>query len=128
MGRKLQRTSQYWITVLLAVSTLTESRLFLFNNPSKTRVNVPPQVSAVTQKHGTRPAPVRVVCHPDSLEVVVQADVFDTEILVDGKHFRLGSDPLTEGSSCGAVPSGEAGFSIRAHLMDCGTKLTVSTQ
>ena len=60
------------------------------------------------------------------MEVVVQADLFDTGLHVDGRHLRLGSDTAAEYSACSAAPSGEAEFTIRAQLMDCGTKLSVS--
>lgn len=90
---------------------------------------IQPQFGAVKQKPSTelreRPRPVTVNCHPDAMEVVVQADMFDTGLQVDGGHLRLGSD--SAGEECGAVPSGEAEFTIRAQLVDCGTKLSVST-
>ncbi|KAG7229305.1 hypothetical protein INR49_012963, partial [Caranx melampygus] len=59
------------------------------------------------------------------MEVVVQADMFDTGLQVEGSHLYLGSGSIAEeGGACRAVPSGEAEFTIRAHLMDCGTKLS----
>ncbi|XP_062260345.1 zona pellucida sperm-binding protein 3-like [Platichthys flesus] len=73
---------------------------------------------------GARPRPVVLRCHPDSMEVVVQADLFDTGLQVDGRHLRLGSEPAAEYSACSAAPSGKAEFTIWAHLMDCGTKLS----
>lgn len=73
-----------------------------------------------------RPRPIVLRCHPDSMEVVVQADMFHAGLEVDGRHLRLGSDLLGEGSACAAFPSGAAEFTIRAQLMDCGTKLAVS--
>lgn len=73
-----------------------------------------------------RPRPIVVKCHPDSMEVVLQADMFNTGLEVHGRHLRLGSDFLSEGSACGAFPSGEAEFTIKAQLTDCGTKLSVS--
>lgn len=73
-----------------------------------------------------RPRPVVVKCHPDSMEVVVQADVFNTGVQVEGKYLRLGAGAAAEGSACSAVPSGEAEFTIWAHLMDCGITLSVS--
>lgn len=57
----------------------------------------------------------------------MQADMFDTGLQVDGGHLRLGSVSAGEEGVCGAVPSGEAEFIIRAQLVDCGTKLSVST-
>lgn len=115
MDRNLQVTSFWQIVVLISVSKLTESRLVSSRGSSEGRTHgdVPPQ-------------PVAVNCHPDSLEIVLQADMFDMGIQLDGRHLRLGSDSVSDGSACGVVPSGEAEFTIWAHHMDCGTKLSVS--
>ncbi|XP_038574038.1 zona pellucida sperm-binding protein 3-like isoform X2 [Micropterus salmoides] len=113
MDRNLQVTSFWQIVVLISVSKLTESRLVSSRGSSEGRTHgdVPPQ-------------PVAVNCHPDSLEIVLQADMFDMGIQLDGRHLRLGSDSVSDGSACGVVPSGEAEFTIWAHHMDCGTKLS----
>ncbi|XP_054452292.1 zona pellucida sperm-binding protein 3-like [Anoplopoma fimbria] len=133
------------IIVLISVSTLTESRLVSgattnSHVPSGTRSSIQPQSTAGKQQQGAvqgavlgavlsaRPRPVVVNCHPDSMRVVVQADMFDTGLQVDGRHLRLGSEPVSEGSACGAVPSGEAEFTIQAHLRDCGTKLSSTNE
>ncbi|KAM9789876.1 zona pellucida sperm-binding protein 3-like [Neosynchiropus ocellatus] len=70
---------------------------------------------------------VTVTCHPNSLEVVIQADMFDNGLLVRGKHLRLGSGSAEEAGPCGAAASGPRQFSITAPLTQCGTKLS-STQ
>ncbi|XP_076601813.1 zona pellucida sperm-binding protein 3-like [Chaetodon auriga] len=136
MDRDLKRTIFLWIIVLISFHTLTEGRLVYGRGssatnahiPSRTHVNIQPPLAAVKQQHSpelsARPRPVVVNCHPDSMEVVVQADMFDRGLQVDGRHLRLGSDTLTAGSACGAVPSGEAEYTIQVHLMDCGTKLS----
>ncbi|XP_042369794.1 zona pellucida sperm-binding protein 3-like, partial [Plectropomus leopardus] len=131
MDRNLQRPSSWWIIVLISLSTLTESRLES-HAPSRTHGYIRPQVAAEEQQHsaglGVRPRPVVVSCHPDSMQIVVQSDMFDTGIQVDGRHLRLGADPLSERSACSAVPSGEAEFTIQASLRDCGTKLSSTTE
>ncbi|XP_031137066.1 zona pellucida sperm-binding protein 3-like isoform X2 [Sander lucioperca] len=137
MDSNLQRTNSCWIIVLTLVSTLPH---FLYSKPSsraeqtdfsmpgRTHGNMKPQLTAVQQQQrvglSLRPRSVVVICHPDSMRVVVQADMFDTGLQVDGRHLRLGSGSLSEGSACGAVPSGEAEFTIQAHRRDCGTKLS----
>lgn len=75
------------------------------------------------------PRAVFVRCHPDSLEVVVQADMFNTGLWVDGRHLRLGLEVVRNDvqSACRAVPSGPSEFTIQAHLMDCGTVKLPST-
>ncbi|GAA6228276.1 zona pellucida sperm-binding protein 3-like isoform X1 [Lates japonicus] len=136
MDRKQQRTSSWWIIVLISVSTLAESRLVYSRGPSSlnsytptsTQANIHPEVSAGRQQQSgelsVRPRPVVVNCHPDSMEVVVQADMFDSGLQVDGKHLRLGSGSVAADIACRAVPLGVAEFTIRAHLMHCGTKLS----
>ncbi|KAL7386031.1 hypothetical protein ABVT39_003124 [Epinephelus coioides] len=141
MDHKLQKTSFWWIVILISLCTLTDSRVVYSQGPSatlnshipsRTHGSTQPQVTEVQQQHsaglGVRPRPVVVSCLPDSMRVVVQADMFDTGIQVDGGHLRLGSDPVREGSGCRAVPSGEAEFTIQAHLTDCGTKLSSTTE
>ncbi len=138
MDHYLQRTSLWWITVLISLPALTESLLAYSRGSSATNLHIPsrthghiqPPVAAVKQQHSAefreRPRPVVVRCHPDSMEVVVQADMFDRGLQVDGRHLHLGSDSVNEGGACGAEPSGEAEFTLRTHLVDCGTKLSVS--
>ncbi|XP_036941014.1 zona pellucida sperm-binding protein 3-like [Acanthopagrus latus] len=120
----LQTASFWWIIVLISVSTLTESRLTHPHTPQRTRGGIHPQLSAAEQQQSAPPVRRVVVrCHPDSMEVVVQADMFDSGLQVDGRHLRLGSDSVTVGGACGAVPSGEEEFTIRVQLNNCGTKL-----
>lgn len=126
-------TSSWWIAVCLLLSTLAQSQIehsrgsTNLHIPSRTHGNIQ-TLTAVKEQHSAglsvRPRPVVVNCHPDSMWIVVQADMFDTGLQVDGRHLRLGSNPVRDGSSCGAVPSGEAEFTIQAHLTDCGTKLS----
>ncbi|XP_071347982.1 zona pellucida sperm-binding protein 3-like [Trachinotus anak] len=136
MDRNLQRTCSWWITALIFVSTVAESRSVYSrgssaadsHGPTRTHGNIRPRASAVTQRQseepGVRPRPVLVQCHPDSMEVVVQADMFDTGLEVDGTYLRLGSETVAEETACRAVPSGAAEFTIRSHLRDCGTALS----
>ncbi|XP_071374624.1 zona pellucida sperm-binding protein 3-like [Centroberyx affinis] len=138
----LQQSSPWWIIALLAVSTLTHCQYVYRPQRGSTTENsyipnrfhnIQPEVAAVKQQQSAEPSArppsaVVVTCHADSLEVVVQADLFDTGLLVDGRHLHLGSDSVSKGSACTAVPSGEAEFTIQAHLMDCGTKLSSTNE
>uniref|UniRef100_A0A8C6TXM8 Zona pellucida sperm-binding protein 3 n=1 Tax=Neogobius melanostomus TaxID=47308 RepID=A0A8C6TXM8_9GOBI len=77
---------------------------------------------------GAFPRPVVVKCHPESWEIVVQADLFSTGLMVDGRHLRLGVEQRRDPSACRAVPSGPTQFTVQAQLTDCGTvKLPVRT-
>lgn len=137
MDRNPQSVPFRWIIVITSLYTLTESGS-VYNPgssptdphlPSRTHGYIQPPLPAVKQQQNAelsaRPRPVVVNCHPDSMEVVVQADMFDRGLLVDGRHLRLGASSASESSTCRAEPSGEAEFTIRAHLMDCGIKLSV---
>uniref|UniRef100_A0A3B4AMY0 Zona pellucida sperm-binding protein 3 n=1 Tax=Periophthalmus magnuspinnatus TaxID=409849 RepID=A0A3B4AMY0_9GOBI len=70
---------------------------------------------------GGCPRAVVVRCHPDSLEVIIQADMFNTGLVVEASHLRLGLEEQMNPNVCKAAPSGPSEFTIRAHLMDCGT-------
>ncbi|KAK5859942.1 hypothetical protein PBY51_021458 [Eleginops maclovinus] len=138
MDVNLHRSPSWWIIVLISFSALTESRLVQnrssdranSNFPSGTHGNIQPQLAAVQQQQqksaglSMRPRPIVVHCHPDSIRVVVQADMFDKGFKVDGRHLHLGLSSVSEGSACVAVPSGEAENTIQAFLGDCGTKLS----
>lgn len=136
-----QRIFSWWIIFIIYLHALAEVRLVKSQNsrsengrkPTRTQNYIRFQESTVSKQLqsaelSTRLRPITVKCHPDSLEVVVQADLFETGIQIDGQHLRLGLglDPVSGSSSCTAVPSGEAEFTIRARLTDCGTKLSVS--
>lgn len=139
MDCNVQRFTPWCFVLFYFICTVTESSSLVHstessatNSYSKGRTNgsIQPQLTAVKRRQNAetreRPRPVAVKCHPDSMEVVVQADMFDTGLRVDGRHLRLGSDSAGEEKVCGAVPSGEAEFTIRTPLMDCGINLSVS--
>lgn len=126
-----------WIAVLILVCIQTEDLLAFTGGP-----NIPHIRSASLGRVQPFPAEankspvadpldpqlsVLVECHSDSMKLVVQADLFNRGLRVDGGHLRLGSGSAAEGSVCRAAPSGEAEFTIWVYLMDCGMKLSVST-
>ncbi|KAJ4918042.1 hypothetical protein JOQ06_002068 [Pogonophryne albipinna] len=132
----VHRSSSWSIIVLISLSALIESQLLQnrgssnranLNFPSSTHGNIQPQLAAGQRQQSAglsvRPRPLLVHCHPDSMRVVVQADMFEKGLQVDYRHLRLGPGSVSEGSACGAVPSGEAEYTIQASLADCGTKL-----
>ncbi|KAM4727990.1 zona pellucida sperm-binding protein 3-like [Anableps anableps] len=136
MDPNLRRVVFRWLIVFYLLSTFTEGRLDYSSRATNPQAlvrvygEVQPQLSAIKQQQqhsaelSVRPRPVVVKCHPDSMEVVVQADMFDTGLKVDGEHLQLGSNSPKEGAECGAVQSREEEFTILALLTDCGTKLS----
>lgn len=137
MERNPQSLPFRWIVVLILVCTRTENLLAFARGPSKPLVRgAPPgrvQPFSTEAERSPASAPpdhslsVLVRCHSDSMELVVQADLFNQGLRVDGGHLRLGWSSAAEGGVCGATASGEAEFIIRVSLMDCGMKLSVST-
>uniref|UniRef100_A0A8C7YCW1 Zona pellucida sperm-binding protein 3 n=1 Tax=Oryzias sinensis TaxID=183150 RepID=A0A8C7YCW1_9TELE len=136
MDCNLRLAVSCWIMVFSWVSPLTESRQTNsrgsterhFQPPVGTHGGLQPRLYSVKQQPAPevpeQHRPVTVICHPDSMEVVVKADMFETGLNVDGGHLRLGSNTLGAGGECGAVQKGEDEFTIWALLSDCGTKLS----
>ncbi|KAJ4932418.1 hypothetical protein JOQ06_010841 [Pogonophryne albipinna] len=63
---------------------------------------------------------IRVTCHPDSLEIVIKADMFAVGALVDGDEIRLGVE--TNNQYCRATASSADEYSISVGLVECGTR------
>ncbi|XP_042360810.1 zona pellucida sperm-binding protein 3-like [Plectropomus leopardus] len=62
---------------------------------------------------------VRVTCHPDSLEILIKADMFGVGALVNSEELRLG---VEHSDYCRATASSGDEYRIIVGLMDCGTK------
>nr|XP_057906366.1 zona pellucida sperm-binding protein 3-like [Doryrhamphus excisus] len=63
---------------------------------------------------------VSVTCHPDSLEILIQADLFGVGAPVYSFELHLGVDHGED--FCQAVPFSEGQYRILVRLLDCGTK------
>lgn len=137
MERSPQRLPFRWVVVVILVCTHTENVRASDRGPNDPRVrnaaspgHVQPFSTDAKQipvsDPPDHPPAVVVRCHSDSMELLLQADLFNRGLQVDGRHLRLGSSPAAEGSACAATPSGEAGFTIWAPLMDCGMRRSVS--
>lgn len=127
---ELLQTSPRWVTALLTISIITEcqsrhNRGYSLYSHNIQREIVPVRQSTEPITLLPMPRAVVVKCYADALEVVVQADLFDTGVPVDGGQLHLGSNSV--GNACKAHPSGEAEFTIKSHLTDCGIKLSVSS-
>ncbi|XP_015240406.1 PREDICTED: zona pellucida sperm-binding protein 3-like [Cyprinodon variegatus] len=62
---------------------------------------------------------VSVMCHPDSMEVVITADMFAVGAPVDSRELRLG---VEDNELCRAKATSAEEYRIVAGLDDCGTK------
>ncbi|XP_061550392.1 zona pellucida sperm-binding protein 3-like [Phycodurus eques] len=130
----MNRSPCWTFFVLVAIFALTESRRYHLVSYDRGGAQRPSAASGSVQSHfpsqqqGARATAVLVRCHPDSMELVVQADLFDTGFLVDPEHLRLGSDPASGSGLCRAGRTGDDWtLTIWANLLDCGTLLS-STQ
>lgn len=135
MDRNPKCITAWCIIVLVSLFTRTESRLVHQKSSSQGGLYsssvAQSRVPLLGEKRQSteplpRPDPVVVHCQPDTMEVVVQADLFNSGLLVDARHLRLGSDPPAEGSACRAAQSADSRFTLRSRLMDCGIQLSVN--
>uniref|UniRef100_A0A8C2WS23 Zona pellucida sperm-binding protein 3 n=1 Tax=Cyclopterus lumpus TaxID=8103 RepID=A0A8C2WS23_CYCLU len=62
---------------------------------------------------------VRVTCHPDSLEIIIKADMFEVGAPVNSDELRLG---VEHNDYCRATTSSRDEYRILVGLVDCGTK------
>ncbi|KAM3863865.1 uncharacterized protein ACN63O_011730 [Diretmus argenteus] len=62
---------------------------------------------------------VTVTCYPDSMEIVVKADLFEVGTHIDGNELHLGVENV---DICRAVASSDDAYTISVGLSDCGTK------
>ncbi|KAK2893927.1 zona pellucida sperm-binding protein 3-like [Channa argus] len=62
---------------------------------------------------------VRVTCYPDSLDIVIKADMFGVGAPVDGGELRLG---VQNKDDCRATATSRDELRIVVGLLDCGTK------
>ncbi|XP_030591665.1 zona pellucida sperm-binding protein 3-like isoform X2 [Archocentrus centrarchus] len=62
---------------------------------------------------------IGVICHPDSLEVVIKADMFAVGTPVNSDELRLG---VEDSDYCRAAAFSEDEYRISVGLADCGTK------
>lgn len=130
MERSPQTLPFCWIVVLILVCTHAESLFASHRGPND------PRARSASLGHGQtfaapvsdprdHPPAVVVRCHSDSMELLLQADLFSRGLRVDGRHLRLGPSSAAEGGVCVATPSREAEFTIWAPLMGCGMKRSV---
>ncbi|XP_071386785.1 zona pellucida sperm-binding protein 3-like [Centroberyx affinis] len=76
------------------------------------------QQNAATEEQD-RVNTVSVMCHPDSMEIVVKADMFEVGAPIDGDELRLGVEHV---DFCRATATSHDEYRIVVGLLDCGTK------
>ncbi|KAM8844766.1 zona pellucida sperm-binding protein 3-like [Spinachia spinachia] len=121
------KTSCFWLNLLVglcfrssfAFPPKDQTRHASFKGPLVTvRSQLAPQQKAPAddREHVNT---VSVTCHPDSLEIIIKADLFAVGFHVKGDELRLG---VENNDRCIARTSSEEEFTIHVSLVDCGTK------
>lgn len=82
------------------------------------------EVQKAAQDVAERLKTIRVICHPDLLEVVILADMFGIGAPVNPFELQLG---VTDHDYCKATEYSSDEYRIIVGLMDCGTKHLVRT-
>lgn len=112
----------FWINLLVGLLTLSVRPSFAFppkhQGPQDTKAAVHEELKAPAEG-GERVNTVRVTCHPDSLEIIIKADMFGVGAPVGGDELRLG---VEHNDFCRATASSGDEYRIIVGLVDCGTK------
>lgn len=117
----------FWTNLYVGLLTLSVTLSFTFpptgpvpyfqpQRPLGAAVQEPQKAPAVEAE---RLNTVRVTCHPDSLEIIIQADMFGVGAPVNAYELRLG---VEDHDYCRATVSSGDEYRIVVGLMDCGTK------
>ncbi|KAM4530096.1 zona pellucida sperm-binding protein 3-like [Odontesthes bonariensis] len=123
-------TAWFWVNLLFGVllSGLCGRSGFAFPNTPSTQLETlkdpwesPVSSQDVSQQQEEREQvnTVSVLCHPDSLEVVISADMFAIGAPVDSHELRLG---VEHDDFCTSTASSIDEYRIHVGLGDCGTK------
>ncbi|KAM6913368.1 zona pellucida sperm-binding protein 3-like [Lycodopsis pacificus] len=91
----------------------------LFESPQTTRSSQHTPLQKAPAEEPEQVTTVRVTCHPDSLEIIIKADLFGVGFPVNGDELRLG---VEQDDYCRATTSSGDEYRILVGLMDCGTK------
>ncbi|KAJ3600212.1 hypothetical protein NHX12_031198 [Muraenolepis orangiensis] len=105
-------------SLLALLSSACGSSLAFPPPPLGLQKPVQQEVLGLHEKNG-RVQTVAVACHPDFMEITVNADLFDIGTPINPEELRLG---VVHSHACSAVASSPEKYTIVAGLSDCGTK------
>lgn len=116
----------FWTNLFVGLLTLSVTLSFTFPPTGPLPYFRPQRPLGAVQQPQKAPAveaerlkTVRVTCHPDSLEILIQADMFGVGAPVNAYELRLG---VEDHDYCRATASSGDEYRIVVGLMDCGTK------
>ncbi|KAL7379408.1 hypothetical protein ABVT39_027270 [Epinephelus coioides] len=117
----------FWLNLLLGLCVRSSFALpsthyaqhASFQSPQITESSKHPEQQKVVAEEREQVNTVRVTCHPDSLEIVIKADMFGVGAPVNGDELRLG---VEYNDYCRPTTSSGDEYRIIVGLVDCGTK------
>lgn len=117
----------FWLNLLLGLCVRSSFALpsthyaqhASFQSPQITESSRHPEQQKVVAEEREQVNTVRVTCHPDSLEIVIKADMFGVGAPVNGDELRLG---VEYNDYCRPTTSSGDEYRIIVGLVDCGTK------
>ncbi|KAK9534974.1 hypothetical protein VZT92_007385 [Zoarces viviparus] len=121
------KTLCFWVSLLVGIC-FRSSFAFPFKGYAQHGLFKRPQTTGSSQRTLQQKAPaeepeqvntVRVTCHPDSLEIIIKADLFGVGDLINSDELHLG---VERDDYCRATTSSGDEYRILVGLMDCGTK------
>ena len=84
---------------------------------------MPQELQSLSKVEQKLEKPVNVQCYPDHIEIVVNANLFEIGLLIEGNELHLG----VEEEGCRAVQSSANEFTLSAGLQACGAKRSVES-
>ncbi|XP_075942823.1 zona pellucida sperm-binding protein 3-like [Anarhichas minor] len=121
------KTLCFWVSLLVGIC-FRSSFAFPFKDSTQHGLLQSPQTTGSSQRTPQQKAPaeepeqvntVQLTCHPDSLEIIIKADLFGVGAPVNGDELRLG---VEHDDYCRATTSSGDEYRILVGLVDCGTK------
>ncbi|XP_075936960.1 zona pellucida sperm-binding protein 3-like [Anarhichas minor] len=121
------KTLCFWVSLLVGIC-FRSSFAFPFKDSTRHGLFERPQTTGSSQHTPQQKAPaedreqvntVQLTCHPDSLEIIIKADLFGVGAPVNSDELRLG---VEHDDYCRATTSSGDEYRILVGLVDCGTK------
>ncbi|XP_062410640.1 zona pellucida sperm-binding protein 3-like [Sardina pilchardus] len=84
-----------------------------------------PQVAKGESERRPDITSIKVICHPDYMEIQMDADLLGIGVPADVEDIRLGK---SDQEACRAIPSESGKFVIAAALTDCGTEHVITAE
>lgn len=126
-------SSYFWINLLVGLLVLSVRSSVAYPPKYQHALLQAPQGTAApvhgqqkgSAEEGQHVNTVRVACHPDSLEIIIKADMFGIGAPVRADELHLG---VEHNDFCRAAASSGDEYRIVVGLVDCGTRHWVTVK